>query len=168
MKKLMLLAAMLAIVLVAAAPALAQATAVQYDNGDEDNSVSTAICTNIIEEIDASQVQYGNANAASVEGDAAAGIAQKLGVTITQVNNCFNTYLVTGIPGPSGPGEPGGPEAPKPVEPGGGPGDPGNPGGNGSSGGISVLPDTGGASLLTLGVGALLVGGGLLARRIFQ
>ena len=32
----------------------------------------------------------------------------------------------------------------------------------------SVLPDTGGASLFTLGAGALLVGGGLLARRIFS
>ena len=41
LRKLMLLAAMLAMVLVAAAPALAQATAVQYDGGDEDNSVTT-------------------------------------------------------------------------------------------------------------------------------
>ncbi len=32
----------------------------------------------------------------------------------------------------------------------------------------AVLPDTGGASLFTLGAGALLVGGGLLARRIFS
>ena len=31
-----------------------------------------------------------------------------------------------------------------------------------------VLPDTGGASLLALGVGALLVAGGLLARRIVR
>ncbi len=33
---------------------------------------------------------------------------------------------------------------------------------------VTVLPDTGGASLFTLGAGALLVGGGLLARRIFS
>jgi LPXTG-motif cell wall-anchored protein len=38
----------------------------------------------------------------------------------------------------------------------------------GSAAGTSVLPDTGGASLFTLGAGALLVGGGLLARRIFS
>ncbi|MGF1470169.1 MAG: hypothetical protein ACFB50_00320 [Rubrobacteraceae bacterium] len=34
--------------------------------------------------------------------------------------------------------------------------------------GVAMLPDTGGASLLTLGVGALLVAGGLLARRMFR
>ena len=33
---------------------------------------------------------------------------------------------------------------------------------------LSVLPDTGGISLLTLGAGALLVAGGLLARRIVR
>jgi hypothetical protein len=33
---------------------------------------------------------------------------------------------------------------------------------------IAVLPDTGGASLITLGAGALLVAGGLLARRIVR
>lgn len=33
---------------------------------------------------------------------------------------------------------------------------------------ITVLPDTGGASLITLGAGALLVAGGLLARRIVR
>lgn len=183
MRKLMLLAAMLAMVLVAAAPAFGQATAVQYDDGSSDDDVNTAICTNIIEEIDAGQVQYGDANAASVEGDAAADIAQKLGITITQVNNCFNTYILTGAPGPNGTPDP---NAPKPVEPGGGPGNNEPSGGNGPSsgngpsdgsgssgdndkapGGVSILPDTGGASLFTLGAGALLVGGGLLARRIF-
>ena len=34
--------------------------------------------------------------------------------------------------------------------------------------GAAELPDTGGASLLTLGAGALLVAGGLLARRIIR
>lgn len=33
---------------------------------------------------------------------------------------------------------------------------------------VPILPDTGGASLFTLGVGALLVAGGLLARRILR
>jgi hypothetical protein len=37
---------------------------------------------------------------------------------------------------------------------------------SGSGGGLSVLPDTGGASLLALGAGALLVAGGLIARRM--
>ncbi len=35
-------------------------------------------------------------------------------------------------------------------------------------GAVAVLPDTGGASLFTLGAGALLVAGGLLARRIVR
>jgi len=42
----------------------------------------------------------------------------------------------------------------------------GDSGEEGEASGISVLPDTGGAALLTLGIGALLVAGGLLARRI--
>lgn len=36
----------------------------------------------------------------------------------------------------------------------------------GSGDGVDVLPDTGGATLFTLGAGALLIAGGLLARRI--
>lgn len=38
--------------------------------------------------------------------------------------------------------------------------------GDDSSADVSVLPDTGGPTLLTLGVGGLLVAGGLLARRV--
>jgi hypothetical protein len=41
-------------------------------------------------------------------------------------------------------------------------------GGGGGGGGGGTLPATGGASLLALGAGALLVGGGLLARRIVR
>ena len=41
-------------------------------------------------------------------------------------------------------------------------------GSGGSAGGAGQLPATGGASLLTLGAGALLVGGGLVARRIVR
>lgn len=46
----------------------------------------------------------------------------------------------------------------------------GNGGGNSGSGEISggTLPDTGGASLFGLAGGALLVGGGLLARRVIR
>ncbi len=40
--------------------------------------------------------------------------------------------------------------------------------GAGGGGGGGQLPDTGGAALLTLGAGALLVAGGLLARRIVR
>ena len=112
----MLLAAMLAMVLVAAAPALAQATAVQYDSGDEDNSVNTEICTNVAD-ASASQVQYGDANAASVEGDAAAEISQELGISQEQVNQCFNQLgIVPVVEAPEAPeGE--APEAPAPEAP---------------------------------------------------
>lgn len=47
----------------------------------------------------------------------------------------------------------------------------GNGGGNGDTGGTisgGTLPDTGGASLFTLAGGALLIGGGLLSRRIVR
>jgi hypothetical protein len=37
-----------------------------------------------------------------------------------------------------------------------------------STGGTSELPPTGGSSLVALGIGTLLVGGGLLARRIIR
>jgi len=40
--------------------------------------------------------------------------------------------------------------------------------GDAEAGAVAVLPDTGGASLFTLGAGALLVAGGLLARRIVR
>ncbi|MGF1472986.1 MAG: hypothetical protein ACFB50_14765 [Rubrobacteraceae bacterium] len=198
MRKLMLLAAMLAMVLVAAAPALAQAE-VESDD-DVDNSVNQYIDCDAVLAAAGNQVQEGDANAAADDGESAAGIAQELGISQEVVQNCLaaggdivvNEVVENGEDGKkyyyhykgedgkhyykddagkvyykddSGYHE----AAPAPAAESGGESGGGHSGGGHSGGesGGGMLPDTGGASLLTLGAGALLVGGGLLARRIF-
>jgi LPXTG-motif cell wall-anchored protein len=149
MRKVMLLAAVMAMVLAAAAPAFAQATAVggsvQYVDCDQIQAAATG--------------QYNVANEQDL-----AGIAQELGVSQNQVLACLDSIAA---------------------------GDDVNIG-DGSASAVTVtahakkatatatatssasaaaggeLPDTGGASLLALGAGALLVAGGLLARRIVR
>src|SRR5215211_5230255 len=94
MKKVMLLAAMLAMVLAAAAPALAQAVAI--DEGDDVEY--NAVCQNIIGGFgDITQAQYGDADAVAVDDSAAAAeVAQEQGVSISQVNECLNNFDVNG------------------------------------------------------------------------
>ena len=134
MRKIVLLAAVMAMVLAAAAPAFAQATAVggsvQYVDCDQIQAAATG--------------QYNVAN----DQDLAA-LAQWLGVSQNQVSACYgsiaagddvniNTATATADGGSPPPGTGG------------------------------TLPDTGGASLFALGAGALLVAGGLLARRFVR
>src|SRR5215218_10693310 len=90
MRKVMLLAAMLAMVLAAAAPALGQAVAI--DEGDDVEY--NAVCQNIIGEFgDITQAQYGTANAIAADDSAAAAeVAQSQGVSISQVNECLNNF----------------------------------------------------------------------------
>jgi LPXTG-motif cell wall-anchored protein len=136
MRKVMLLAAVMAMVLAAAAPAFAQASAVggsvQYVDCDQIQAAVTG--------------QYNVAN----DQDLAA-VAQWLGVSQNQVSACYgsiaagddvniNTASATVIADGGSP-----------------------PPGTGGT-----LPDTGGASLFALGAGALLVAGGLLARRFVR
>jgi hypothetical protein len=162
----MLLAAVMAMVLAAAAPAFAQATAVggsvQYVDCDQIQAAATG--------------QY-NANNTQNQ----AGIAQELGVSQNQVLACLDsiaagrdvnintasaaTSTATTKGGGGGKGT-----ATATATAGGGGG-----GGGGSASAASAasaaggaLPSTGGASLLALGAGALLVAGGLLARRIVR
>jgi hypothetical protein len=140
----------------AAAPAFAQATAVggsvQYVDCDQIQAAATG--------------QYNVAN----DQEALAALAQELGVDQNQVLACFrsiaagrdvnintaspSTVTVTA-------------KATSTAKAGGAGG-----GGGGSAAAASAaggaLPSTGGASLLALGAGALLVTGGLLARRIFR
>ena len=139
----MLLAAVVAMMLAAAAPAFAQASAVggsvQYVDCDQIQAAVTG--------------QYNVAN----EQDLAA-VAQWLGVSQNQVSACYGSIAA---------------------------GDDVNIGGtaaakhtvwataSASAGSASAaaggeLPDTGGASLFALGAGALLVAGGLVARRIVK
>jgi hypothetical protein len=160
----MLLAAVMAMVLAAAAPAFAQANAVggsvQYVDCDQIQAAATG--------------QY-NANNQQDQ----AGIAQELGVSQNQVLACLDsiaagrdvnintasaaTSTATTKGGGGGKGT-----ATATATAGGG----GGGGGGGSASAASAaggaLPSTGGASLLALGAGALLVAGGLLARRIFR
>jgi hypothetical protein len=158
----MLLAAVMAMVLAAAAPAFAQATAVggsvQYVDCDQIQAAATG--------------QY-NANNTQNQ----AGIAQELGVSQNQVLACLDsiaagrdvnintasaasaTATTTAKAGKAGGGT-------ASASAGGGGGGGGSAAAASAAGG--ALPPTGGASLLALGAGALLVAGGLLARRIVR
>ena len=166
MRKVMLLAAMLAMVLAAAAPAFAQAVAI--DEGDDVEY--NAVCQNILGGVgDITNVQDGDATATAVDDSAAAAeVAQSQGVTIEQVNECLNeadldgdgfvtvvelekwTKHVTTVSASSSSSASTAAEAQY------------------STPAAKILPETGGASLLALGAGALLVAGGLVARRIVR
>src|SRR4028118_1233612 len=84
MRKVMLLAAMLAMVLAAAAPVFAQ---VESGVEGDDNNTNTAQYVDCSQVQVALQGQYGDANA---EGDeAVAEIASEQGITQQQVNACL-------------------------------------------------------------------------------
>ena len=148
----MLSAALLAMVMAAAAPAFAQ-TAV---GGDA--AVLQYSCNQIQAALDV-QYQQGEGTGA------VAGAAQALGVDQNAVLACFGTAAAaqqstinvnTATAGGGG---------------GGGTATAGGGGGGGGSASAAAggsLPETGGASLIALGAGALLVAGGLLARRIVR
>jgi LPXTG-motif cell wall-anchored protein len=148
LRKVMLLAAVMAMILAAAAPVFAQANAVGGS----------------VQYVDCDQIQAAATGQYNVENDqeALAALAQELGVDQNQVLACFesiaaggdvniNTAEATVIADTATP------------KAGGGGG-----GGSASAAAGGELPSTGGASLLALGAGALLVAGGLLVRRIFR
>ena len=167
MRKVMLLAAMLAMVLAAAAPVFAQVESDVGVDGD-DNTTNT----NSAQYVDCSQVQvalqgqYGDASAeADDESEAVAEVAAEQGITQQQVNACLGEINVGDDDGTVIAIEDG--TAPA--------GDDGSASASASasaagsaSAATETLPETGGASLLALGAGALLVAGGLLARRIVR
>ena len=147
MRKVMLLAAVMAMVLAAAAPAFAQANAVggsvQYVDCDQIQAAATG--------------QYNTDNQQDL-----AGIAQELGVSQNQVLACLDSVAAgedINVNTAAG-------TAAATATAGGGGG--GGGGGAASAAAGGALPDTGGASLLALGAGALLVAGCLLARRIVR
>ncbi|HEV2093854.1 MAG TPA: LPXTG cell wall anchor domain-containing protein [Rubrobacter sp.] len=141
MRKVMLLAAMLAMVLAAAAPAFAQSFTQSGDGN------VACIQTAVQVEVGKTQTnQYGdNINVQN--------IAQECNVSVAQVEE-----VLVAAPSASASAtasaaavqyqydSPAAVQYEAPIE----------------------LPETGGASLLALGAGALLVGGGLLARRIVR
>jgi alanyl-tRNA synthetase len=159
LRKVMLLAAVMAMVLAAAAPAFAQATAVggsvQYVDCDQIQAAATG--------------QYNTNNQQDM-----AGIAQELGVSQNQVLACLDSIAAgrdvninTASPSTSTATTKAG-KAAKATSTATAGGGGGGGGGSASAAAGGALPSTGGASLLALGAGALLVGGGLLARRIVR
>ncbi len=155
---------MLAMVLAAAAPALSQTAA----GGD------VAILQYSCDQIQAAvntQYQQGEGTGA------VAGAAQALGVDQQQVLACFGTAAALQdsaiIVDADDDGKKGTVHAKKGTSTAGGGGGGTAAGGGGGGGSAAAaaggaLPDTGGASLIALGAGALLVAGGLLARRIVR
>jgi hypothetical protein len=163
MRKVMLLAAMLAMVVAAAAPALGQQ--IGGDQGPVagedavqagDNVQYAAVCQSIIGAFEASAGQFADSDASAFADENAAAlseIAQNQNVSVEQVNECLNAWWASASPTAS------------PTATGGG-----GSGGGGSASAAAggTLPSTGGASLIALGAGALLVAAGLLARRIVR
>ncbi len=152
----MLLAALLAMVMAAAAPAFAQ-TAVGGDS-----AVLQYSCNQIQAAVN-TQYQAGEGT------NAVAGAAQSLGINQNAVLACFGTAVAaqqstinvnTATAGGTTVIAKKGGTATATAGGGGG--------GSASAAAGGALPATGGASLIALGAGALLVAGGLVARRIVR
>ena len=158
MRKIMLSAALLAMVMAAAAPAFAQ-TAVGGDT-----AVLQYSCNEIQAALDV-QYQQGEGTGA-VEA-----AAQALNVDQNEVLACFGTAAaaqqstIDVNTASAGGGGKKGHTATATASAGCGGG---GGGGSASAAAGGALPETGGASLIALGAGALLVAGGLLARRIVR
>jgi LPXTG-motif cell wall-anchored protein len=176
MRKVMLLAAMLAMVLAAAAPALAQQGDVNL--GDDqinvgDDTQYQAVCQNVFDEINATGTQYaGSFNDSTVDASAGAAgagddvaaanaqqsadIAANLGISVAVVNACLNNFASASAASPTAATVTATSTATA----------------SAASASATALPSTGGpaapSSVLALGAGALLVAGGLLARRIVR
>ena len=152
----MLLAAVMAMVLAAAAPAFAQANAVGGS----------------VQYVDCDQIQAAATGQYNVENDqeALAALAQELGVDQNQVLACFRSIAagrdvnINASASASAMTVTAKATSTASASAGGG----GGGGGSASAAAGGALPSTGGASLLALGAGVLLVAGGLLARRIFR
>ena len=144
MKKVMVLAAMLAMVLAAAVPALAQ-TVTQVGTGNQ-----ACVQTAIQAEVGKVQIsQYGdNVNIQN--------IAQECNINAAQVEQAVVAASPAAAPAAVQYQYPA-PAAAQYVAPTASPAAP-----------AAELPPTGGSSLIALGAGVLLVAGGLLARRIVR
>ncbi len=194
MKKLMLLAAMLALVVVAASPAFAQSgSQIEVEEGDVTLTDTSTVEGSILQNCPAS-VTFGDENE-NVQEVATAqqaninidGNENELEIAQELVQSGFSPEVATECTqeiaqaAAAGAGKAeakagaaeakaGGVEAkaaPAPAAPVGGA--QAQAGGSSGGGAKAELPKTGGgASLLALGAGALLVGGGLLARRIIK
>jgi LPXTG-motif cell wall-anchored protein len=146
LKKVMLLAAMVAMVLAAAVPALAQ-TVTQTGSGNV-----ACVQEAVNQEIDKDQIaisEYGDATNINIQA-----IAQSCNVTVAQVEAGVAEVPVASASA----------AAPAAAEY-----QYASPSASASaSASAAELPETGGSSLIALGAGVLLVAGGLLARRIVR
>lgn len=175
LRKLMLLAAMLAMVLVAAAPAFAQDVIAgdQYEVDDSFNTLTVAECIQLVDQsIDQDQYVSGDVTGGDADADAdddsnaAAGGGD---ATVEQsasqeaIQYCNDVVLADVVEAEAA-------EASASAAAGASAGAAagGSAGAAASGGGGGTLPATGGISLLTLGAGALLVGGGLVARKLVR
>ena len=166
----MLLAAMLAMVLAAAVPAFAQDAEVGEDGVATGGDVQYVDCSQVQAAV---QGQYGDAGAAA-DDESIAAAANNLGISQSQVNACLGEINAGGN-GTVYADDDGGTVY---ADDDGGTVYAADDGGSAAAaeGGSAAaaaaatetLPETGGASLLALGAGALLVAGGLLARRIVR
>jgi hypothetical protein len=152
LKRLMLLAAMVAMVLAAAVPALAQ-TVTQTGNGNV-----ACVQTAIQQEVGKDQVaisQYGDATNINIQA-----IAQSCNVTVAQVNTVAANVASAASAPSAGQYQPAAAAQYQYSIPSASP--------SASASAAAELPPTGGSSLIALGAGVLLVAGGLLARRIVR
>jgi hypothetical protein len=152
LKRVMLLAAMLAMVLAAAVPALAQ-TVTQTGNGNV-----ACVQTAVQQEVDKDQVaisQYGDATNINIQA-----IAQSCNVTVAQVNTVAANVASAASAPSAGQYQPAAAAQYQYSSPSASP--------SASASAAAELPPTGGSSLIALGAGVLLVAGGLLARRIVR
>jgi hypothetical protein len=148
----MLLAAMLAMVLAVAVPALAQ-TVTQTGNGNV-----ACVQTAIQQEVGKDQVaisQYGDATNINIQA-----IAQSCNVTVAQVNTVAANVASAASAPSAGQYQPAAAAQYQYSSPSASP--------SASASAAAELPPTGGSSLIALGAGVLLVAGGLLARRIVR
>jgi hypothetical protein len=154
LRKVMLLAAMLAMVLAAAVPAFAQASAVGGS----------------VRYVDCDQIQAAATGQFNVQNDQdLAGIAQDLGVSQNQVSACLDSIAAGGdVNIGAGTAAATNSVSATAHATAAAVAQYAAAGGAASAAAGGALPDTGGASLIALGAGALLVAGGLLARRIVR
>ena len=183
MRKIMLLGAMLAMALAAVAPAFAQTEAEVEQEAEQFGVVDDSICSQVFNiaiqqynagdqtaDADASAAagatagEFGEASAAAIANADAANIANAAGIDIDTVNVCLNNfttvagkaqYKKTVTPTAKTVTPKATVHAKKNVK--------AKP-----TARAAVLPETGGAPLLAVGAGMLLVGGGVLARRIVR
>jgi hypothetical protein len=155
----MLLAAMLAMVLAAAAPAFAQQTAGQTaaagGNVAQYTLQNRAICQNVLGAVGVEAGQYGLGGQVDADDIDVGSIAQYLGISVSQVNQCLVAATASPAAAATATATATATAAASPT-----------------ATATATLPPTGGpavpSSALALGAGALLVAGGLLARRIVR